>query len=138
MQGPDLTWKQIIAALMNQDMDVFPDQLRNVVAENIGREKIRELGALEELGMFSDVVAERHMTPLDTLVPHLSKQLAYEKGERDIVILNHDIIAQKSSGNKEKHRVSLVAYGEPNGYSAMARTVGYTCAIVSHMVLSGN
>uniref|UniRef100_A0A914Z7W2 Saccharopine dehydrogenase (NAD(+), L-glutamate-forming) n=1 Tax=Panagrolaimus superbus TaxID=310955 RepID=A0A914Z7W2_9BILA len=137
MQGPDLTWKQITAALMNQNMDVFPDQLRNVVAEKLGKGKKREIAALEELGLFSDVVAERHSNPLDTLVPHLAKQLAYEKGERDIVILNHDIIAQKSSGIKEKHRISLVAYGEPNGFSAMARTVGYTTAIVSHMVLNG-
>lgn len=31
----------------------------------------------------------------------------------------------------------MVAYGDPNGYSAMARTVGYTTAIVSHMLLNG-
>ena len=137
MQGPDLTWKQIIAAQMNQQMDIFPDQLRNIIADAIGRDKTKELAALEALGLFSDTVAERQYTPIDTLVPHLAKQLAYEKGERDLIILNHDVVAQLTAGNKERHRINLVVYGDPNGYSAMSRTVGYTCGIVSHMVLNG-
>uniref|UniRef100_A0A7E4ULH5 Saccharopine dehydrogenase n=1 Tax=Panagrellus redivivus TaxID=6233 RepID=A0A7E4ULH5_PANRE len=137
VQGPDLTWKQITASLVNQQMDVFPDQLRNVVAEKLGRDKVKEMAALNELGVFSDLIPDRQVTPIDTIVPHLAKQFAYEKNERDLVVLNHDIIAQLSNSTKERHRISLVAYGDANGYSAMARTVGYTCAISAHMVLSG-
>uniref|UniRef100_A0A914EBA5 Saccharopine dehydrogenase (NAD(+), L-glutamate-forming) n=1 Tax=Acrobeloides nanus TaxID=290746 RepID=A0A914EBA5_9BILA len=137
IQGPDLTWKQIIAMQMNQQMDIFPDSLRKLVADALGPENTRQLGALEELGLFSDTVAERQGTAIDTLVPHLAKTLAYNPGERDLVVLNHDVEAQLTGGAKELHRISLVAYGEPNGYSAMAKTVGYTCAIVSHMILNG-
>jgi hypothetical protein len=40
---------------------------------------------------------------------------------------------------QERHRINMVAYGEqPHGCSAMARTVGYTAAIVSHMILDGD
>lgn len=31
----------------------------------------------------------------------------------------------------------MVAYGDPNGYSAMAKTVGYTAAIAAKMILQG-
>ncbi|CAD5225372.1 unnamed protein product [Bursaphelenchus xylophilus] len=135
MQGPDMTWQQIMAVMMNQQPDIFPDQLRKIVADRLGDK--REFLALEELGLFSDNAPERHLNPLDTLVPHLAKALAYNEGERDLVILNHDIEAQLPAGSTEHHRISLVAYGDPHGYSAMARTVGYTTAIVSHMLLNG-
>jgi hypothetical protein len=102
IQGPDLTWKQIIAMQMNQQMDIFPDSLRKIVADALGPENTRQLGALEELGLFSDTVAERQNTPIDTLVPHLAKTLAYKPGERDLVVLNHDVEAQLTGGNKAR------------------------------------
>ncbi|KAI3418932.1 hypothetical protein GPALN_008027 [Globodera pallida] len=139
MQGPDMTWKQITASLLNQQPDIFPDSLMNIAAESLGKERTRELKALDELGLFSEGIPERQMTPMDTLVPHLAKALAYEQGERDLVVLNHDIEAQLPAGTIERHRISLVAYGDQplDGFSAMARTVGYTTAVVSHMILDG-
>ena len=38
---------------------------------------------------------------------------------------------------KEKRTSSLVAYGEPGGETAMARTVGITTAIAAELVLEG-
>ncbi|KAI6224429.1 hypothetical protein M3Y99_01399800 [Aphelenchoides fujianensis] len=139
MQGPDLTWKQIMALLHNQPADIFPDSLRKIVQDRLGGpDAACEMAALEELGLFSDMVPERHgPTALDTLVPHLAKALAYAPGERDLVVLNHDIEAQLPAGSTMLNRISLVAYGDSHGYSAMARTVGYTTAIISHMVLNG-
>lgn len=100
MQGPDLTWKQIVAILLNQDPDIFPDSLRKIVSDRLDPNHCaQEMTALEELGLFSDMVPERHLTPLDTLVPHLAKALAYGPGERDLVILNHDIETQLPAGS---------------------------------------
>lgn len=100
MQGPDLNWKQIMAGLMNQDLDIFPDSLRYMIGDQLDSEtKDLQLKALEQLGLFAEtVMPERLYTPLDTLVPHLAKVLAYASGEKDIVILNHDIDAQLPSG----------------------------------------
>lgn len=39
MQGPDLSWKQIIAILNNQDPDIFTDQLRKIVSDKFGVNK---------------------------------------------------------------------------------------------------
>ncbi|EPB71355.1 saccharopine dehydrogenase [Ancylostoma ceylanicum] len=137
IMGPDLTWKQLMASLLNQKQDIFPDSLRNIAAERVGGMNSSGMKALQELGLFSDIVADRHGSALDTLAPYLSKILAFKENERDLVVLNHDIGVRLQSGNMERHRISVVAYGEPNGFSAMARTVGYTCAIVSNMVLQG-
>ncbi|KAK6030158.1 saccharopine dehydrogenase [Ostertagia ostertagi] len=137
VMGPDLTWKQLMASLLNQKIDIFPDSLRNIAAERVGGSNTIGMKALQELDLFSDIVADRHGNALDTLAPYLAKILSFQKGERDLVILNHDIGVRLQSGNLERHRVSMVAYGDPNGFSAMARTVGYTCAIVSNMVLQG-
>jgi Holliday junction resolvasome RuvABC DNA-binding subunit len=51
VQGPDLSWKQITAELMNQKEDIFHGSLMNLVMEKLGKEKQRELEALEELGL---------------------------------------------------------------------------------------
>lgn len=101
MQGPDLSWKQIMAGLMDQDMDIFPDSLRHLVAERLdAKNRLVQIEALERMGLFAETVAtERLYTPLDTLVPHLAKALAYAPGERDLVILNHDIDTQLPSGS---------------------------------------
>ena len=54
--GPDLTWKQIIALLQHQNVDIFPDSLRKFVADRLGENTKRELAALDELGIFSEMV----------------------------------------------------------------------------------
>ncbi|PIC37692.1 hypothetical protein B9Z55_016231 [Caenorhabditis nigoni] len=131
--GPDLTWKELVASLSNQKLDIFPDSLRHIIEEKVGE---KGLSALENLGLFSDKVVDRHGTPIDTLAQYLAKILAFKDHESDLVVLNHDIGAQLPGGNSERHRISLVQYGNPDGFSAMARTVGYTTAIVSHMVLN--
>lgn len=41
MQGPDLTWKQIIAILNNQSPDIFPDSLRKMVSNRLGADKVK-------------------------------------------------------------------------------------------------
>lgn len=43
MQGPDLTWKQIIAILNNQDPDIFTDSLRKIVSDRFGANKVETL-----------------------------------------------------------------------------------------------
>lgn len=67
----------------------------------------------------------------------LSISNSAESGERDLVILRHDIGIEWLDGQREMRHVNLVAYGDPNGYSAMAKTVGYPCAIAAKMILEG-
>lgn len=59
------------------------------------------------------------------------------KGERDMIIMRNDVGIRHPTGELETKHISLVVYGDPNGYSAMAKTVGYPAAIAAHMVLNG-
>lgn len=60
-----------------------------------------------------------------------------EKNERDIIILRHEIGINWPDNKKETRGVNLVVYGDVNGYSAMAKTVGYPAAIATKMILDG-
>lgn len=59
------------------------------------------------------------------------------KNERDLVVLYHDIGVLWPGNRYEKKLVTLVSYGETNGYTAMAKTVGIPTAIAAIMVLQG-
>ena len=67
----------------------------------------------------------------------LTLPLSLDKGERDMIIMRNDVGIRHSSGELETKHISLVVYGEPDGFSAMAKTVGYPAAIAAHMVLNG-
>ncbi|UYV78885.1 AASS [Cordylochernes scorpioides] len=60
-----------------------------------------------------------------------------EPGERDVVILRHQVGVTRADGSHEEHRLCLVEYGDPNGYSAIARTVSYPVAIAAQLLLQG-
>lgn len=57
--------------------------------------------------------------------------------ERDLVVLHHDIGVLWPGNRYEKKLITLVSYGENNGYTAMAKTVGIPTAIAAIMVLQG-
>ncbi|OQV24242.1 Alpha-aminoadipic semialdehyde synthase, mitochondrial [Hypsibius exemplaris] len=132
--GPDVTWRKLIAILTNQSSNNLLENLKRSVAEKVG--SLERLQAVEQLGLFDNTTPViKHNTPLDTLAHHLAKTLTYEKNERDLVILRHDIGITWPNNTKESREITLVVYGEPNGYTAMAKTVGYPAAIGAKMLL---
>lgn len=54
-----------------------------------------------------------------------------------MIILRNDVGLRHPTGELETKHVSLVVYGDPAGFSAMAKTVGYPAAIAARMVLNG-
>lgn len=93
--------------------------------------------AIEDLGLLEEDQVMKLNTPLDTLTHYLSKKLYYEKNERDLVILRHEIGIRWQDDRRESRGVNLVLYGDAAGHSAMARTVGYPAAIAVKMILDG-
>ncbi|KAI9871680.1 MAG: Saccharopine dehydrogenase [NADP(+), L-glutamate-forming], partial [Watsoniomyces obsoletus] len=100
-------------------------------------EKERILNGLSDLGLFSDVKITPRGTPLDTLCATLEQEMRYEPGERDMVMLQHMFGILHEDGTRETRTSTLVEYGDPNGYSAMAKLVGVPCAVACLMVLDG-
>ncbi len=87
------------------------------------------------MGLLAEEVIKKAGNPLDTLGNHLAKRLAYNPGERDIIIMHHEIAHSWPNGKQEVKNVDFIQYGDANGTSAMAKTVGLTAAIATKMVL---
>ena len=54
-----------------------------------------------------------------------------------MIALRHDIRILWPDGKRENRGINFVCFGEPNGYTAMAKTVAYPAAIAAKMVLDG-
>jgi saccharopine dehydrogenase (NADP+, L-glutamate forming) len=74
---------------------------------------------------------------LDCLCATLEEKMAYQPGERDMVFLQHRFGVETASGEQQTHLSTLLAFGEPNGTTAMALTVGVPCGIAVQLVLDG-
>uniref|UniRef100_A0A8C5AVS0 Aminoadipate-semialdehyde synthase n=1 Tax=Gadus morhua TaxID=8049 RepID=A0A8C5AVS0_GADMO len=112
--------------------------LREEVFRRTGGSDFR-METLRSLGMLSDDGVPRAPTVLAALTKHLEARLSYGEppGERDMIILRNDVGLRHPTGELETKHVSLVVYGEHNGFSAMAKTVGYPTAIAARMILDG-
>ncbi|XP_057655384.1 alpha-aminoadipic semialdehyde synthase, mitochondrial isoform X1 [Diorhabda carinulata] len=135
-QGPDVTWRKLICDLLGlEDANMFYDNLKNKISERTGTDNAVDI--LEELGLLDENNILKCGTPLDTLTQYLSTRLALEKHERDLVILRHEVEIVWPNNKTESRGINLVVYGDSNGHSAMAKTVGYPTAIATKMVLDG-
>ena len=95
------------------------------------------LAALAWAGCFSDrPIGTRTASPLDLLCATLQEKLAFAPGERDMIVMEHRFDATR--GRARRRVVSrLVAFGEPGGDSAMARTVTLPASIAVRLRLAG-
>ena len=82
-------------------------------------------------------VPGQQTTPLDAFAFLLADRLRYSPGERDMVVLSHELVASvPGSSQNEVHTSSLIAVGDSKA-SAMARCVGLPVAIAALHVLDG-
>ena len=92
----------------------------------------------EWLGLFShEQIPAEKSSPLDVFANRLLEKLQYQEGERDMIILHHDFMAEYPGGKKEKIISTLIDYGIPHGDSSMSRTVGLPAAIGATLILNG-
>lgn len=92
------------------------------------------------LGLFDNHPIEglgETVSPLDLMTHVMLERMQYREGERDMIILVHHFDASYPDGKKEHLTSTLIAYGEPGGDSAMARTVTLPAAIAVDLILRG-
>ncbi|KAI9570082.1 Saccharopine dehydrogenase-domain-containing protein [Boletus coccyginus] len=136
----------------------FASALSNVVPDQQSRE--RALDALQWLGLgpitpsASTTASTDGLPPLptkptaaiDLLTLVLARKLRYAPGERDLVVLSHEIVVAQpasiaggeagSPNETEVYTSSLVSYGTTSA-SAMSRCVGLPVAFATLAVLDG-
>ncbi|PSS06958.1 hypothetical protein M430DRAFT_54252 [Amorphotheca resinae ATCC 22711] len=100
-------------------------------------QKERLLAGLKWLGIFSDEKITPRGNPLDTLCATLEKKMQFGEGERDLVMLQHKFEVELKDGTKQTRLSTLCEYGNPAGYSAMAKLVGVPCGVAVKQVLDG-
>ena len=134
-KGPDITWKQFMTLQLGHQDDILPSNLKNLIYERVGNEF--RVDAIESLGLLEEEPIAKLNTPIDTITHFLANKLSYNPNERDIIIMRHNIGIEWPDGTHEERCINLVVYGDPYGYSAMAKTVGYPAGIAAKMVLNG-
>ncbi|XP_057185055.1 alpha-aminoadipic semialdehyde synthase, mitochondrial isoform X1 [Triplophysa rosa] len=131
-----VSWKELLCKQIGLASTVSSSAFEEAVYERIDKDDFR-LQSLRWLGMLSEEPVPHANTILAAVAKHLEAKLAYAKGERDMIIMRNDVGIRHPTGELETKHISFVVYGEPNGFSAMAKTVGYPAAIAARMVLSG-
>lgn len=91
------------------------------------------------LGMFGDEpVGIDKGSNLDIIARLMVDRMSYKPGERDMIVLHHDFRVKLTDGSARRVTSTLVDYGQPEGDSAMARTVSLPAAVaVKHMLHGG-
>eukprot|EP01100_Stratorugosa_tubuloviscum_P006263 TRINITY_DN2710_c1_g1_i1.p1 TRINITY_DN2710_c1_g1~~TRINITY_DN2710_c1_g1_i1.p1 ORF type:complete len:943 (+),score=426.34 TRINITY_DN2710_c1_g1_i1:112-2940(+) len=132
-----ITWRDLLEKL-NPGTGKLEHRIINSLDLDIVDDKAQEiLAALQWFGILGSKQVQKKRTAIDSFCALLEEKLKFGIGERDLVILQHIFRIQDANGKEKRMLSTLVEYGDPNGYSAMARTVGLPTAIATKMILDG-
>jgi saccharopine dehydrogenase-like NADP-dependent oxidoreductase len=67
----------------------------------------------------------------------MKERLVYGPGETDLLVQHHGLTVEYPGGRRERWTAILSEIGDPDGHSAMARTVGLPAAIGTKLILEG-
>lgn len=133
-------WKNAFAALIgasSNSQENLVAKIDEMVTFKDAADRERIIAGFKWLGLFSDNPITPRGNPLDTLCATLEELMQYEKGERDLVCLQHKFGIEWADGTTEIRTSTLVDYGNPDGYSSMAKLVGVPCAVATQQILDG-
>lgn len=139
-EGEKRSWKDATAKIVGAESDKENDIVWAISSKTKFRdtdEKNRILDGFRWIGLFSNEEIIPRGNPLDTLCATLEKKMQYAEDERDFVMLQHKFLIENKDGSKETRTSTLAEYGDPKGYSAMAKLVGVPCAVAVQQVLDG-
>jgi saccharopine dehydrogenase (NADP+, L-glutamate forming) len=91
------------------------------------------------LGLFSDKkISSSAENAAEAMIQLISKQLPFSNDSRDMVVLYHALEAQFPEQNNRKEQITstMIHYGDPKGFSAMAKSVGLPAAIAAKLILT--
>ena len=141
-----------LLSLDEQSLDgmTFADMMYNLVNDREAdlRESVSKktglksddpvISRLEWLGLFDNQqIPDGINTHLDALCSLFEQKLQYAPGERDMIVMHHEFIAEYPD-RKEKITSTMIDFGIPNGDSSMSRTVALPVAIASRIILDGS
>ncbi|MBT8448668.1 MAG: saccharopine dehydrogenase NADP-binding domain-containing protein [Gammaproteobacteria bacterium] len=121
------SWTDYITSKSPGSLDNFLEQKPSLVTQ-----------ALNWLGITNhSAIIGSTETMLDAFCELLISKLTYAEDEADMVVMQHQFTSTTASGETEFRTSSLILEGDPQGFSAMAKTVGTPAAIMVDMILTG-
>lgn len=130
------TYAQVVAEAAGVDA---AGNVKHQVAAKLGLpEDSGPIRDLEWLGLFStEPVPANTPTRLDAVAAAMLKRMQYAPGEQDMIVMQHEFVAELAGGRSKRITSTMVAKGRPNEDTAMSVTVSVPVAIACHLVLSG-
>lgn len=95
------------------------------------------LKTLESFGMTSARPVPKSSSLVGAFCKVLEDHMQYEAGEHDMVLMHHTIEALFGDNSIERHQSNLRVLGDEKA-SAMSKTVGYTTAAATKLILDGS
>ncbi|MBP7399734.1 MAG: saccharopine dehydrogenase NADP-binding domain-containing protein [Chitinophagales bacterium] len=131
----DLTWVEFIKLYIPHDASLsIPEKLAQYL-KITDRPDILE--KLEWLGLFSnEPIGMESGTPADVLLKLLEKNWKLKDGDKDMCVMKH-LIEYTNAGKKYLVHSNMVAIGEDEKITAMAKTVGLPMGIAATLILQG-
>jgi len=136
----DRSYREVVEMFL--PMSVTGRKIETRVARFLG---ISPTGGLMDklrwLGLFSEEKTGcRGESSAAMLVDLLQKKLRLGAGERDMVVLLHELDVEYPGGDRPDEKISstFVVEGDPDGFTAMSKTVGLPAALGAELVLEGD
>jgi len=133
------SYAEVVEMFLPQSAD--GGDLRSRVARYLG---ISPTGKIMEnftwLGLFSEEPTGCHGETAAEMMTHLlSRKLVLGPDQRDMVILLHRLRVEYPDADRPPERITstLVARGEPGGFTAMSKAVGLPTALAAKLILTG-
>ncbi len=132
----DKTFLQFTASLINTNsIENIEKDVANYLKTDSKSDIIHRL---KWLGLFDNkTIPLKKGTNLDVLLNRMLEKMKYAPGEKDMIILHIEIIAEFDGGKKEKRIATMVVKGDPEGETAMSRAVALPTAISTRLVVDG-
>ena len=133
----DLTFAQFIAKLIGSaDTTNLKKDLASYFRIEADSDVIKRFEWLELLS--DKPLPLEKGSAMDLLGEIMLEKMPYAEGERDMIILHHEFVAEYPKDNrKEKTFSTLIDFGIPHGDSSMSRTVSLPAAIGAKLVVEG-
>lgn len=118
-------------------MNVTGARIEQRVANYLGISPTGKIMAnFEWLGLFSkEKIGGNPLTAADAMVGVLREKMPLPENGRDMVILLHEMLVEFPDGKQKKYTSRMIDFGERNGITAIAKTVGAPAAIAAKLIL---
>lgn len=129
-----LSYNDLTRRLVNAPDGISTREATGIFLGDDASEEV--LDRLEWLGFFSSDKLPNEPTYLDIMTARFLEKMPYKDGERDMIVLYHDFLAEWPD-KKQRITSTLIDFGIPYGDSSMARTVSLPAAIATRLILQG-